>query len=313
MRVPALLLVAFLAGCVGSDDAPEPSEPAPEPLPAFDQNLFLHEDMRIDSAPGTGVVALEWSWTEWLRGTMPPLWESAPAEQAYVITSANVTLSYEPGLPVLPTTAVRPQFTMWFGAGDSIIEHGFQAGPEVWTGQETVTFPVDSLPLGGLVVEVDEPLVLYAGVYYPGVADAGSGSLVLDASSIEMQGRYVDLPPAGPSVTTTGSFELEGGRCVADLNQLGTAMESLTFEVPANATRVDARIDRTGTLGGPDLDFFLTDGEGQGVAYAAGPSTPEALHVRAPNLALAAPGTWTLTTYNCQPQVSQVDVTVDVA
>jgi hypothetical protein len=309
----AVFIAGLLAGCVDVKPlAPIDDEPDWSSTP-FGETWWPHQDGSLSNLTGAGSFPLEWSWAEWLAGTMPPLWQGGERDEAFVITSANVTLTYGPGLPALPSTQNRPQFTMWFGAGDSIIEHGFQAGPDVWTDFETVTFPVDSLPRGGLVVPAGVLLKLHVGLYYPGVDQVGSGNLLLADSMLEFQGHTVQLPgPTDQTVVWNTNRDLLGGRCITDLNQLGTAMGSGTFEVTNTTIAIDAVVTREGA-GGSDIDFFISDAGGTVVAYASGPSSPEALHLRAPNLAEAVPGTWTATAYNCQPQRSAVHIAVTVS
>lgn len=313
MRIALLFVALALSGCL-DDGEPASTSPAPGAFVSepFDFHVGLQDDMTFSPIPWMGTVPLGWSYAEWLQGTEAPLWSDVLFEDDVVLSHVNVTLTYRPDAALI-STMIRPQFTMWFGAGDSIIEHGFQPGPEVWTGDETVTFPVDSMPLGGLVVEAGTPVTLRVATYYPDLGPLETANLVLDTSSMHLVGRTVDLAHASTPETTVGSVELQGGRCVADLNQLDTAMGSGSFEVPADAVRVEVTLERLDGTGGPDLDFFIQDANGTTVAYAAGPSSPESLLLREPNLALAVPGTWTWHAYNCQPQVAQVQVTADVA
>lgn len=310
MRALAVLVCALLAGCATDGDGEaNPTPTAPESQ-SFEHRIWLTEGGDLSLAqPEETLVPLQWSWGEWLAGTMPPLWQGQAQETPFVVTKATVVIEYAMTSPVV-STETRPVFTMWFGAGDSIIEHGFTPGPPLVAGREVALFEVDPLPLGGLVVDANTPLTLHVGSYFSDGAPTGWVSAVMRNSYIDIEGHNVSLPPKGEAANTSTSVELQGGRCVADLNQAGAAMATVDFDVH-NASAIDATVSRTGP-GGSDIDFFISDASGTRVSYAAGPSAPESLYLRQPNLALAQSGTWTLTVYNCQPQLSTVTIDINV-
>lgn len=313
------LLAASLAGCLsGADDAPEDAQNGSNDDSSMPLTLYLDASgALVRDVPEAGTRVLDWSWGEWFEGTTAPAWTAPASEQAYVIEQATVTIQYETSQPNVHTDT-RPPFTIWFGAGDSIIEHAFAAGPNPWLpgATQTITFEVDSLPHGGLVVLPGTEPILHVGHYYNGGQGQGLVSAVLggeNAARIDWHVRPIDLPATESTSLLDESGDLLGGRCVAPLNIDGSAQADFTIDVPENAVGIDAVLTRAdGTGLGPDLDFYFSNLDGEDVAHAAGSASPEAIRLRSVNLDAIGPGTWGVHLYNCQPQTSTYHIQVDV-
>ncbi len=311
---PAVLLLAIavvLSGCTTSGDSTMEDNDSMDL--ALADTWYLAQDGRLTGqAPEAAAFGLDWSLGEWSAGIMPPLWTGPAAIEPYVITSANVTITYRADANTAHSDT-RPPFTIWFGAGDSIIEHAFAAGPNPFSegDTQTITFPVDDLPAGGLVVEADEAPILYVGSYYGDGEDQGTVSILFGEahSFVEWSGHTVELPEAMAVEAIDETIELQGGRCLAPLNPASTAQQEFTFEVTEDMVGIDVLVTRESGDGfGPDMDFFLLSPDGDDIAHAAGPSSPESVHLRLPNMEAVGPGTWTLGVYNCQPQAATYNV-----
>jgi hypothetical protein len=314
-----------LSGCAddsssdGSTDDPSSDGSTDYSFGAFDvaSTWFLNDDGELASkVPTESAQSLDWSLGEWAEGTLPPLWTGPVASQPYVITVANVTIQYRADATTGHSDS-RPPFTIWFGAGDSLIEHAFAAGPNPFEEGDiqTITFEVDSLPLGGLVVEKGVSPILHVGSYYGDGQDQATVSVLFGAESshVKWSGQTLNLPETNAATVVDESAQLNGGRCVVQLNIENSAQHQYIFEVGSEIVGIDASLVRVSGEGlGPDMDFFLISPEGEDVAHAAGPSTPEALHLRQPNLEASGPGTWTVAVYNCQPQTSTYELKVDL-
>lgn len=304
----ALFLVPALAGCLSDDAAPNTGENAADATQYPPATLFLDHAGLASESPDESVHTLGWSLTEWVGGVIAPEWIGSGATNAYVIEHATATIVYETLVP-LAHTDTRPPFTIWFGAGDSIIEHAFMDGPNPWLpgDVQTITFDIDSLPAGGLVVAPGEMPVLRVGSYYTDNSALGAVQVHLgpDASRVDWHIRPLALPETTPDAPIVMEESLLGGRCVAPLNIEGSAQYEQTFEVDSTVVGIDAKLTRLGGIGaGPDLDFFLMDATGADIAHAAGSAAPEAIHLRAPNMDATEDGTWAVAVYNCQPQSS---------
>ncbi len=281
--------------------------------------MFLGTDgALVVTSPGEAAVPIGWSYQDWFTGTLPPAWIGTPFDQDVVLHAVNVTATFRAEAPnVAATQESRPQFTLWFGTGPAgetpgLVEHAFLPAPLVWMAgdEETVTFEVD-LPMGGLAVESGWQIVARLATYFPD--HDGQVSLVLGDANVSWSASPYDSREAGAGESMTFTGTLTGGRCMAPLENNGSARSTHAFMVPDDATGIDVLLDRRGGAGaGPDLDMFLRDANGDVVIYAAGSSSPEAIRARLPNLEAAAPGEWTLTVYNCQPQVSMFEATVTV-
>ncbi|MGB0652762.1 MAG: hypothetical protein ACPGQL_06130 [Thermoplasmatota archaeon] len=305
-----------LAGCLGDDEATSDAPAGTDAGSTQDIDGIFHfaPDGAMETVrhEGDGRTPIGWSWLQWMEGVQAPTWTSPAFEEPTVLTQVNVTITYYAEAAAVFPDTLRPQFTIWFGVGapdqtPAFFDHGFQPGPLALVAGETyeVTFPV-RLALGGLAIDAGQSLVIPVASYYPDGLGAGNVGLVFAGSQVEWQGQTRMADAFGTAATTEHPVSLNGGRCVAPLNPNDSAHARFPFEVDANVTAIDVHLERVMGLGmGPDLDMFLQDGAGDTVVYAAGSGTPERIQVRGVNLAEAAPGTWTLNVYNCQPQASQ--------
>lgn len=314
MRVLLVLLLLPLSGCLDAGGLSGLLDPR-EGGPVSTTWSLDSQGQARQAVPEDGVVPIAWSWGEWFRGDPAPRWDGPGFDEAIVITAAQVTIAYETMVP-LTHTQTRPSFTIWFGAGDSVIEHAFADGPDIWLPGDiqTITFDVDDLPAGGLVVERGDRAFVEVGTYYPD----GSGTdnvwihVGQDASRMDLTYHPVRLPDVDGITVLDDQVDLAGGRCVAPLNPDDMALATYTFDVPEQAKGLDIVAARVAGVGGQDMDFGIMDAAGQTVAHAAGSGSTEAVHLRAPNLEAAERGAWTLTVYNCQPQAATHDVTVQL-
>ncbi len=314
----ALFLSLPLSGCLSEDGLTGLVDEASTPDFELPSTLYLHADGGLTATAATeDAVNLDWSWTEWFGGDMPPVWTGPSYPGAYVITEASATIQYRANSNLVHSDT-RPPFTIWFGAGDSIVEHAFAPGPNPWMADDvqTITFDIDSLPVGGLVVPAGERPVLYVGTYYPDGDDQSTVSVLTggsDASRLDWTAEPIYLPPARAETALDENGLLQGGRCVGDVNPGDAAMDTYEFRVDDDVIGLDVRLERESGAGiGPDLDFGVRGPSGDRIGGAAGPASPEALHLRLPNMEAIGSGTWSVYVYNCQQQASSYDLRVDV-
>lgn len=317
-RVLLVVVPLLAAGCA---DAPEPRAPALAPPPVelpSSLALGLGADGALSTAASAApesVVPLRWGWAQWLDGTLAPAWTSEPAIEPYIVLNATATMVHTATQPV-QTMAQRPEFTVWFGVGDSVVDHGFRDGPAtLLPGDRAVATYELLVPRGGLVVEAGERLVLRVGSYYADDASRGAVAVVLGgAEGSRLDVVAVPLPPA------TGSFEhqalhdetieLMGGRCMgldpateADMRWVPIDLDALDWTPRV----IDVRVERTGGDGPPDVDFVLLDDAGEVVVHGAGSGGDEQAHLRGPNVE-GAKGVWQLGAYACTAQRSTANV-----
>ncbi len=305
-----LLLALLLSGCLGATEPTVEDMASEAPAALIGLNLTANQALLPAAEPGR--VPLGWSMAEYTRGTLPPVWLSAPMERDMLIQSGAVALSFAPN-PASVSLLARPEFTAWFGVEDRFGTHLFFDGPSVMRADEVFTAAADlPLPPGGLVIPAGERVALRVASYMADGEQADVIDLVVgdsDApSQLTLMMRPVELAPAAEVQILDERGAFLGTRCgVAD--PTNTATETYPLEVPVGALGVRVDLKRLGGTGAPDLDFLILDRQGEVVWGGEGSGGDEAALLLGPNMDAVGAGSWSLYVFSCQPQV--VDYEVD--
>ncbi len=309
------VLVAFLVllapGCILLDGsgAPESAVTGPTAPRAFSLRLD-DTGALIEGEAAQAIRPLNWGWLQWFDGVEGPAWTSAPADSPYVVTAATAHVIYTAMHPVT-SPQQRPEFTVWWGVEDSVVDHGFADGPATLTPADRIEAVFElALPMGGLVVEKGQRLVLRVGSYYNDDARQGGVAIVMGETRVDIETRPVQLAPLQRGDVLDIPVALTGGRCMGFDPVSSQDLEWIPLALTQGTRGLDVIVDHQGGDGPPDVDFVILDANGDTVAHASGSAGHEAIRLRGPNFDAVPPGEWQLGVYACTLQRSSVAVSI---
>jgi hypothetical protein len=295
--VLVVLAALMLAGCTTTSE--------PEPLPESQiKKITLTTGEGNFTGPSN---VIDWSTQNWLLGEAPPTWNYDFGGSVRILTAyANVTFDFPN--PVVGGGA-RTELTSWHGvdegAGGTMSSHRFFDNDDQFLGGEvTAAFNLE-IPAGGLIVRESAAYAFAIGHYYTdGVGvNAPAASGVVDLTYEAITGNTTWLEPVHNQVS------LEGGYCLSSIDVNADLVVDLAVE-SLNGLRILIEGDNE-ILG--DVDFMVSVA-GERIMHGASPGAFEMVELGPEGLERFAIGDkLELMIFNCQPQVSNIDWSIQWA
>lgn len=296
MKAIVLLVALALAGCI--TDAP------------LQETLPDAEPTKLTITTGEGNFTgpsstIDWSTQQWILGEAPPTWHY-DFDGAVRILSAYANVTYQFPNPVFGG-GVRTELTTWHGVNegaDYMSSHRFFDHDDQFTGGEVTAFFDMEIPAGGLIVHDAATYAFAIGHYYmDGVGPNAPTALGV----VDLVYEPIETPTWNPP--TIQQVSLEGGYCVAPLAVNADHVVQLPVE-SKNGLRI--MISGNNQILG-DVDFLVNGNDGR-IMHGASPGAFEMVELGPHGLAPFEIGdTIELMIFNCQPQVSTIEWSVQWA